>query len=426
MKNILTLITLILTVTFCFASSSREKILESRVKYSGEYKWGEAVGNNLINTREAAIRDLTHKIFVAVSSKVGHTVSDAEDAPVDEISITTDTYSALKLQNLEIIELNEENNFRVIAYISNSDLDKSFANSKKRVLDFILLARTAESEGRIADALRSLYRAFLLSHTFVGDLDLPFKGLGVQDAQLALSQKIEGIIAAIIPIVDNPYREAGSVIVPVEFTYDGKIVRNLDFNYYCGDGDDYISVLDGRRSFITLYYNPQAYRSQLPLQIEFAYPGIMKGEPEIENLYHFFKEKSFRSEVNIELILPWNKGAAITETLTPNHLMKSPSSSDMPISGMIKVLAEIKDKDDFLTTTSDYLKSKRLIIAKQSEQISPESNKFAVLLGADNVIALLYYDGTRYTDVKTKQSYKNYEDAFTGEASIIWIGEPAK
>ena len=39
---------------------------------------------------------------------------------------------------------------------------------------------------------------------------------------------------------------------------------------------------------------------------------------------------------------------------------------------------------------------------------------------------LLFYDSSKYIDVRTGKEYKDYMDAFKGEVMVIWIGESKK
>ncbi|MCF7810566.1 LPP20 family lipoprotein [bacterium] len=409
----------------CFpllASDVQDKIKEREVKQSAQYRYGEGIDADPAKAEEAAMRDLSQKIYVSLSTSTEQAVTETETAIGSDYEQVTKTYSALCLQNLGKLLFTEKGKTRVIAYIDTASLSKSFETAKQKVRDMVSLAQKAESEGRIGDALRGYYWAYLLTHTCFGELDLNFEGINISDAQLALAEKLKAVAKGLSPKSESCTRTAGSVEAPVMFYYNDKPVQNLDFSYYCGEMTDYGCVSDGNAAYITLYFEPTNRRHKLPLGIEYAYAGAeMRCNPEIENLYRIFGDKTFDLFVDVELYLPW-----IAEEAAPKH--PEPAALPKPAlrnwSVTIQVLSDITDRHEFDKALSDYYQSGRLSITPNICHLPKNNNIYVALLDSKQLAALLYYDGVKYTNVRTGREYADYLDAFKGEAMVIWIGEP--
>lgn len=416
----LSLIVLLTCSTFIQASDLPDTDREREIKHTGEYKWGEGIDTDPLKAREAAMRDLIQKIQVSISLRTGRRLTETESMLKDSATVITDVYSALHLQNLGILEFPEKGKVRVIAYIDTASLTKSFEVSKRKVQDMVSLARKAEEEGRIGDALRNYYWAYLLTHSYIGELEIGFEGIGYADAQIVLVEQIELVVARLNAKAETCYRAAGSIEAPVRFFYSGKPVRNLDFSYYCGDGDDIITVEDGSPAYIRLYFEPPRRWHRLPFRIEYAYAGDMRRNPEIEDLYRIFKDKTFDNGMDVRLTLPWNEEGS---TWPPAELETLPKPTPHRWSVTIEVLSQITDSREFRQALRDYVQVGRVNIASEHEQLQACQAVYAALLDNDKVHALLFYDEDRYIDVRSGKSYISYTEAFTGEVSLIWIGE---
>ncbi|NQU06664.1 MAG: hypothetical protein HQ568_11270 [Calditrichaeota bacterium] len=406
------------------ASDVQDAIKEREVKQSAQYRYGEGIDTDPTKAEEAAMRDLCQKISVAITATSDRKVIEVESDLKDSTVIETQTYSALHLQNLGKLRFTEKGKTRVIAYIDTASLSKSFETAKQKVRDMVFLAIRAESDGRIGDALRGYYWAYLLTHTYVGELDLELEGINITDAQLALVEKLKAVAKGLTAKAESCTRTAGSVEAPVMFNYNDKPVQNLDFSYYCGEMTDYGYVSDGSAAYITLYFGPSKQRHKLPLGIEYAYAGSeMRCNPEIENLYRIFKDKRFDLYVDVELYLPWNAEEAPSRQPEPESLPK-PVLQNWSVT--IQVLSDIADRHEFDKALSDYYQAGRLSIAPDKSQLPNDNNIYVALLDSKQLAALLYYDSSKYINVRTGREYGDYLDAFKGEAMVIWIGEPKK
>jgi len=414
-----------------FASNPRDAILESKIKNSDEYRYGEAIGADPEKAKEAARRALCQKIYIAIASSSDRTVSETDADFRDATVINTQTYSALNLQNLNDLTFKENDLFRVIAYIDNESLSKSFDESKQKVRDMVKLVLQSESEGRIGDALKMLYWAYLRTHTYVGELKLGLDGIDITDARMAIERKMKHITTNLDIKADPCIRSAGSSTTTLAFTYNGKPVQNIDFSYYCGEGDDQICISNGEKAYITIYKELTQRRVPLPLRIEYIYTGEMRSQPEILNLYRIFKDKCIDLFVEVDLIAPWIPEQRVEERQPEQKppvlkLLPRPAPRDWSFS--IQVLADIDDKLEFQEELTKLKEAGQLYTANDVSQLSKNDRHYLTLYCDQVVTALLFYDGTIYKNVRTGREYGNYKEVLpaAGVISATWIGEASK
>ncbi|MBC8465490.1 hypothetical protein H8D57_00535 [bacterium] len=430
------IIILLLYVTLTHASDPRDRVLETQIKSSDEYRWGEAVNADPEKAKDAAKRNLCQNIWVAITTTSGHEVVETESSFQDSSVTSTQTYSALNLQNLKLLTFKEDDLTRAIAYIDTDSLSKSFETSKQKVRNMVKLALQAESEGKIGDALKGLYWAYLLTHTYVGELNLGFEGIDIADAKMAITRKIDKVISNIKIEADPCYRTAGSTHTALTLSYLGKPIQNIDFSYYCAMGDDQISLVDGEEAYISIYKELTQRRSLLPLKIEYIYAGEMRNQPEIRNLYKIFKDKCLELFVNVDLILPWIPAEKVSKKevvdkeppiVVPEvESLPRPAQGDWSIS--IAILASIKDKQEFQRELTILKDANLLYTASAVFQLFPDDKHYIALYCNEEVAALLYRDGEKYKNVRTGREYEDYRAILPaeGDISATWIGEVRK
>ena len=415
-----------LTFSLAFASNVHDKALESQIKNSGEYRWGEAIDANLEKAKEGARRDICQKIYIAIAESSSRSVTETDSDFCDSTVVTTLTYTALNLQNLGSLTFQEDKLTRAVAYIDTASLSRSFETSKQKVRDMVKLALQAESEGLIGDALKGLYWAYLLTHTYVGELNLGIEGIDIADARMAIVKKMKQITSNIVIEADPCYRTAGSTNTALTLFYQGSPIQNIEFSYYCAMGDDQISLTDGEKAYITIYKELTQRRAPLPLRIEYTYAGEMRHQPEILNLYKIFKDKCFDLFVKVDLFVPWIPEEEKKTNIPVVKPLPRPTQSDWSIS--IRVLADIRDKQDFQKELTKLKDAGQLYTASDASQLSENDRHYLALYCNDEVTALLFHDGNKYKNVRTGREYDDYKEVLPadGEVSGTWIGEVRK
>lgn len=229
------------------------------------------------------------------------------------------------------------------------------------------------------------------------------------------------VVSDLSAITGNSYHSAGTIETPVRFTYKGRPVQNLDIVYHCFDGDDYTSVEQGEKVYLTLYSDLKKRYFTLPLGIEIEYPGEMRHNPEVENLYNIFKDKSFNFSVNAKLNLPWNDNSAEQRT-KEDEPIELPKPKPRNWSRAIQALSRISDSRVFREALSDYRGLGRIDIGENADDVAGSRNRFAAFLNESTVGGLFYFNGDSFINVLNGIEITSLEDQFDGYY-IIWIGE---
>ncbi len=424
MRLVIILAAIVLMIKDTYASLPFPEYAEqtANIRTSKEYIWGEGTGENIEKAESAAMRDLVEKIYIAVSTSTQRKQLETDREYADSVKQVINTYSALQLTNLQKLQFQDKGKMQVFAYIDTTSLNRSFELSRQSVKDMVDLAKQSESEGRIGDALRWYYWAYLLTHTYFGSLDLAFESIPVSNAQYALGEKLKMIGKEIKVVAENGKRSAGTVVVPVEFFYRDQPIQNLESTYYCGEGDDYCILQQSNKAYLTLLKEPTQHRSALPFNIEYVYLKEMCNHPEIEQLYEIFRGKTFELSGKIEVVCPWVE-AVPEKPGTPEYpevTLPAPRQIKLPFA--IEVLSASRTRKEFLETLEDYQRSGRLKVAVERARLAPEQCIFLALLSEAEILAILSLDEDGYIDIKTKKVYTDFKDAYKGEARLIWIG----
>jgi hypothetical protein len=213
----------------------------AHIRNSGDYYWGTGQGANFSEARRNALADLAGSIQVEVKHKFEAIVVEENGNLEEYVSSVVTTYSSAVLSFYETKVLSDEpGKWETLTYISKAKLRDHYNDLEQYIDDFIVYARRAEEDMRIADALKYYYWALLLTrshpdnqklrNTFGGDLEEPL--------YLGLNDRISNIFSYLnIEIVgvrhqENPQQTTFDLV----FTYRGKRVQNLDYTYWVGDG----------------------------------------------------------------------------------------------------------------------------------------------------------------------------------------------
>ena len=417
--------------TICLANGIDDRFLRS-IKDSGYYYFGEGHDQTEeVARRQAKVR-LLESITVAISSTTMDISREINFEVSEDYENVLLTYSSLSLQNLQTRTDQNRDGWYALSYISKSDLEDSFAQAKQNVRDMVKLALQAESEGRIGDALKRLYWAYLLTHTYVGELKLGLDEIDVADARMAIERKMEKVGSNLSITAAPCVRSAGSSTTTLAFSHNGKPVQNLDFSYYCGEGDDQICISNGEKAYITIYKELTQRRVPLPLRIEYVYAGEMRSQPEVLNLYKIFKDKSIDLFVTVDLIMPWIPKERIEQPRkaqkTPVITILLPKPAPRDWSYSIQVLADISDKHEFQKELTKLKDTGQLYSANDLSQLSASDRHYLALYCDQIVTALLYFDGNKYKNVRTGREYADYKVILPTESEVsgTWIGEVNK
>lgn len=203
----------------------------SEIKESQEYVWGEGSATTTEAAEQAALAQMSRSISVTIFNKTAK--SDINGDPTQQRVLQS--VSSTRLQNVQIKVLSDEPDARVFCFMHRSEVQKMFQQRKERILDLVETGKKAEERLQIDDALRCYYWGLLLSKSNPEDVTVSFgEHNGLASSQLPV--KIKSVIQQLKAEVVEGELVGKNVNALLKFTYNGKNVSSLQFNYNDGQG----------------------------------------------------------------------------------------------------------------------------------------------------------------------------------------------
>ena len=150
-------LTSIIAISFISATLFSQTIDDIKSK-SAIYLWGQGSATTIEKADAEALYNLIGQISTTVSSEF---TMHTEGMKTDVKSLLK-TYSKATLHNTERMIIQNEPDAVVFRYVKRDDVKKDFAERKNKIIEFVESAKRAESENRIAEALKYNYWALAL------------------------------------------------------------------------------------------------------------------------------------------------------------------------------------------------------------------------------------------------------------------------
>lgn len=258
------------------------------------YISGEGWGDSLEEAEQNALAAMIRQISVVVIQDFE--VTNIEKQYNDDTEVQSylenkiQTYSNATLTNTETMVLSQEPDAHVARWMKRSELEKVFEGRRAKVREYMINAEKAESKGKVDDALRNYYWAYILLTT----LPLPSEMKHID------AEKNEHTLVTYIPERMNEICESITASVASRngddlnlfFTYEGKPVASLDYTYFDGRRwSNQYSAKDGKG---VLELAPGALGETLQLKIEYAYKNEAHIDREIYSVISVIKATPLR------------------------------------------------------------------------------------------------------------------------------------
>ena len=246
------------------------------VKADNSYIWGEGWGSTIEDADQQALSSLISKITIAVVSDFRQVEEQVLSSKGDEHyllrSNRSSAYSNVTLSNTHRAVQKNGRKYHVGRWIHRDELDIIFADRKSRILEYEDCAKDAEMAGRVDDALRYHYWAYVLLRS----LQRPSE-LRSDDGRMLLNSIPESISAILEDVNVRMSSHVGDV-VKLSFTFRGRPVGGMDFCYF--DGARWSPMTSVRSGLASLDMSPGALADYIQLRVEYAYCGdsLMDGE----------------------------------------------------------------------------------------------------------------------------------------------------
>ena len=279
---------------FCLFCSAQQQNWES-IKNNSLYLYGEGWGNTVDEADQSALSALVSKICVTVASDIRtdekETISNGNLDSKSSVNIKLQTYAGAVLTNTEFCIISNEPDAHVGRYIKRSEISKIFEGRKRKIDEFVGLAQTAESKGKIDDCLRYYYWAYVLVQSLQYPNEATYTGKDGVSHLLSvwlpaqLNDVFDGIKEEISGKIKNDLQ--------INFTYQGKPIENIDYTYFDGQGWSNIYSAANGQGIIELA-NSGNYLEQIQIKYEFEYKGQAHLDKEMQLVLNAVKIPAMR------------------------------------------------------------------------------------------------------------------------------------
>ena len=244
--------------------------------------WGIGTADDRAQAVDNALAELARKISVTVTAEsVG---SDNESVASDgTITSTSDFRSLVRsysnpttLRDVRQIWTSNKPPYEVVAYMSREQMEAMYQRRRDRVAEFARMGLTAEKSGLVDDALRYLYRAFVVLRSLpeyesiydVIDGHSRNMVTWIPEQMRDICSRISFGIAGVQP-ADPADPEAGQLL-DLTVRYKGEPASRVAFTYFTGRAKS--PVITARDGMAEVLLAPNTPLNPLNLDIEYRFP----------------------------------------------------------------------------------------------------------------------------------------------------------
>jgi len=259
------------------------------------YLSAEGYGETIDEADQQALATLISKISVVVSNNYEFVEGEKKTTEGDEykryIENKISTFSSATLTNTESLILSNEPNAHVARWIKRTELTKIFEARKQKVQEYVGNAVKAEAKGKIDDALRNFYWAYVLLVTLQCPSELTYEDAAGEKHVLVtwIPNVMDEIFDEIHPTVIGRTGDD----VEIYFEYKDKPITSLDYTYF--DGARWSNIYSAKDGKGVLELAQGAPSDNLQIKYEYAYKNEAHIDKELYAVINVVKMNSLRA-----------------------------------------------------------------------------------------------------------------------------------
>lgn len=278
----------------------------SEIKNSGIYLFGTGISEDLKEAGKDALDDLSSQISVQVESDFISIVKEIGGDFEEYTKSVVKTYTNTSLQEVSKKEFKEGQDWVVIRYIQKDKLDEIFLSRKEKIIDYVKIGEKAESENRIADALKNYYWAWVLLHSHPDNNRIRFSWESNNEIGLliGLNDRINRLFSLIDIEIDKIVKNENAVekTIILKITFNGHLVENFDYKYQHGNEESMLMSARNGLGSVDLYGESSKHLEKIWIKTEYEYKNKIY-DPEVTNVMGniflpHFKQSDFFIEIS--------------------------------------------------------------------------------------------------------------------------------
>ena len=264
------------------ASAGPEAEKAAAVFDNPDMLWGVGTADDRAKAVDNALAELARKISVTVIAETDG--SDIESVAADGTVTSTSDFRSLvrsysnptTLRDVRQIWTSNTPPYEVVAYMSRDQIDAMYQRRRDRVAEFARMGLTAEKSGLVDDALRYLYRAFVVLRS-LPEYETIYDVIEGQSRNMVtwipeqmreICSRISFGIAGVQP-ADPADPDAGQLL-DLTVRYKGEPASRVAFTYFTGRAKS--PVITARDGIAEVLLAPNTPLNPLNLDIEYRFP----------------------------------------------------------------------------------------------------------------------------------------------------------
>lgn len=281
----------ILIVTLLVALSVSAESWDEVVN-SGEYYYGIGMAESQEDASNAALANMMSSIVVHVSSDFemleDETITNGNVDSKTRVRNCLNTYSQGSFTNVRTMtQKGKGKDIQVLRYMHRSELENIYQQRIGAAKNWVRIADDALDRLKIDMALQYYYWAYSL----VRSLQHPYEAKDDQGQALATVLPIK--IREILSKIDVQYESQEESFVNLIFTYDGKPLSCIDFDYNDGQSlceDNRASNGRGCLEMASGYEDNSVFH----VSIQYEYKSQARGDSELQSVLNVVPKAIFR------------------------------------------------------------------------------------------------------------------------------------
>ncbi|MDR1681646.1 MAG: hypothetical protein LBS12_07695 [Prevotellaceae bacterium] len=320
------------------AQTNEQRREMDMVKNSKDYYWGEGAGETGAVAEKEALSSLIGRISTHVRSIFGVHVTDSTGSDVKRaVTSMVVTCSNATLHHTEKLTWGDEPEVRAFCYVKRSDVEKVFTEREATIKEYVKIARAAEADYQIADALRYYYWALMLltSHPDAGSMTMNFED-ETKRLNVYLRRQIETILGNLKIEVTGKQPDRDLTLYLFRISYNSHPVSNCGYTFFNGRNDSRVIDAKDGLGYAEIPGNPELHTG-FRVNIEYAYmPDVddnsainWNNQNDVKEVLWTMNRVAFKNTIEVPLAFdeaPPTPPAAVAELHT-DTLVNAPASA---------------------------------------------------------------------------------------------------
>lgn len=275
----------------------QQKMANEIMDNTEKYIFGRGISEDPEEAYSAALHDMVRQISLTVqgsmhSEMTGGFASDGTDLSSEQFKSVLDSYTTpVSLEGVQVITLQSEPEFEQFVYMPRANIEKMIQRRRTNVADLAREGVTARNKGKVDDALRLLYRSYVLLQSLpapsevLEHVDGEYRKLDtwIPEAMSDIMSKVSFGIASVNKDEDNPDMQT----VELNVKYDSKPATTCTFKY--GTGSGYSSLITARDGLAMMEIPSSVPMNPLKLYVEYQFKSENHVNAELRPILETFK-----------------------------------------------------------------------------------------------------------------------------------------